>query len=136
MDLEALRQQRNEANRFAGLIGMEITRMEPGYGETFMPVTADSLNPYGAIHGGCLFTAADTAAGAAAAGHGITAVTLNADFHYLRPGLGCQSITARASEIKHGRRVSVYHAAVADESGRILAEGTFTYMSIEQETGL
>lgn len=130
MDFEQLRQMRNKS-RFAQLIHLEVTRIEEGYAEAEMPVTEETRNGIGILHGGCLYTAADVAAGAASASRGGTSVTLNADFHYLRAGTECTRLRAAARELKNGRRTRLYQVSVYDQNETLMAEGTFTYFCIE-----
>lgn len=129
MDFQELIQERN-TSCFARLIHLEVTKIEPGYAEAVMPVTEETRNSIGILHGGCLYTAADVAAGAASASRGGTSVTLNADFHYLRSGTDSTSILAVAKELKNGRRTRLYQVSVCDQDGKVLAEGTFTYFCL------
>lgn len=131
MNFEQMRVLRNENNPFAKLLHIELIKIGPGYGEAVMPVTKDLMNIMNLLHGGCLYTIADVAAGAAAASYGETSVTLNAEFHYLRPGKPCRSIRAVAEELKRGRSIKLYRVSVYDQDEILLAEGTFTYFSLE-----
>ncbi|MCD8371024.1 MAG: PaaI family thioesterase [Clostridiales bacterium] len=133
MDQEAekLVQERIAKNRFANLIGMKLVKVETGYAVTMIPITADMWNPYNAVHGGVLFTAADVAGGAAAASYGRKVVTLDADFHYLEAGMNCRYIQATAREVRCGHHVMVFRLDVTDDVNNHLAEGTFTYMAID-----
>lgn len=69
-------------------------------------------------------------AGTLTASYGEWTATLDADFHYLRPALKLTSLTAEAVELKYGKRVCVYDVKVRDQSGTVLAAGTFTYASL------
>ena len=130
MTLHDILNYRNEMNPFAKMLHMETVEMREGYAKAVMPVGDELRNPQGAVHGGVLYTLADVAGGNAAASHGEWIATLDADFHYLRPALKLTSLTAEATELKFGKRVSVYDVKVSDQNGTVLASGTFTYASL------
>ena len=69
MDYEKLKSFRNINNNFAKLLGIELTELSNGYAKAEMKVTKELLNPIGSIHGGCLYTIADIAGGAAASSY-------------------------------------------------------------------
>ena len=129
-DFSKLMAYRNEVNAFAKLLHIEAVELREGYAKAVMPIGEELRNPQGAVHGGVLYTLADVAGGNAAASHGEWIATLDSDFHYLRPGLDLTALTAVATELKYGRRVSVYHVEVSDQNGTVLGVGTFTYTGL------
>ena len=133
MDFEKLREHRNRLNAFANLIGLRITQISEGASLVELPVTENHLNPIGSIHGGCLATVADVAAGAAASSYGYQVTTLDSNLHYLRPGLDVTCLYGKAKELKHGKRIMVYQVTIEDQKGTVLTEGIFTYMSLEKK---
>ena len=133
MDFEKLLQFRNEKNAYGRFLNIKLTKIDQGYAEAVMPISDNHLNPVASVHGGCLFSIADVVASAAASSHGSAVTTLNTDFHYLRAGLNCTQIIAKAQEVKYGKRVMVYRASVYDQNDTLLAEGTFTCMSLGKD---
>lgn len=129
-DFSKLMSYRNEMNEFAKLLHIETVELREGYAKVVMPIGDALRNPQGAVHGGVLYTIADVAGGNAAASHGEWIATLDSNFHYLRPGLDLTALTAVATELKYGRRVSVYHVEVSDQNGTVLGVGTFTYAGL------
>ena len=103
MDYEKLKSFRNINNNFAKLLGIELTELSNGYAKAEMKVTKELLNPIGSIHGGCLYTIADIAGGAAASSYGIHVTTIDGNFHYLRAGINTKELSATATEIKKGK---------------------------------
>ncbi len=136
MNYEAILKFRNEMNPFARMLNIDATELREGYARASMPVSRKLMNPQGAVHGGVLYTLADVAGGNAAASYGEWIATLDADFHYLRPGLNLTSLTAEAVELKHGKRVSVYDVKVSDQNGTVLAAGTFTFSSLGRKIAM
>jgi acyl-CoA thioesterase len=121
---------RNTANRFAVDNGINIISIGDGCAEVELAITTHHLNPIGSIHGGCLYTIADTAAGCASSSYGINATTMNTDFHYLRPGLNTKRIVARSHVLKKGRRTIVIQVDIYDQDESQLCTGIFTMMSL------
>ena len=129
-DFQKVMEKRNASNAFARYIGLTLTHMEEGHAIAEMDITKDHLNPIDSTHGGCLYTAADVAAGGAAISFGPPVTTVDSSFRYLRPGLNVTHIIAEASVIKHGKRLSVIQVEVRDQSGTILCIGTFSFMTL------
>lgn len=130
MDMQAVMRFRNKNNTFARLLGIDITELTLGHSKSHMVVSDKLRNPQGSIHGGVIYTIADVTGGNAASSYGEKVATLDSDFHYLRPALKLESLTAEAVEIKHGRHVSVYDVKVTDQDGTVLAAGIFSYSSL------
>lgn len=130
MDFEKLKNFRNRQNEFGKTLGIRITDIQEGRAEVVMEISEKMLNPIGSVHGGCLFTIADTAGGAAASSYGYHITTMDSSFYYLRAGLGTTELKATAETIKHGKRTTVVRVLVADQDGVVLAEGTFSFMSL------
>lgn len=132
MDYEKLRELRNSTNHFARRLGLTITAIRDGEAEAELPVTSDCLNPGGSVHGGCLFTLADVAGGAAASSCGMHITTVDSSFHFLRAGLQTSHLTGKARAIKRGKRLLVYEVTVYDDQDSLLAQGIFTYMPLNK----
>lgn len=132
MDYEKLRQFRNKNNNFAQYLGIEITEIGLGYACAKMPIREEHRNIIGSVHGGCLFSIADAVGCAAASSHGFHITTLNNNFNFLSPGLNINMIYATTREIKHGKNVLVYDVSVTDENNVLLAEGIFSFMSLNK----
>lgn len=133
MDFEKLKNFRNSQNEFGKTLGITITEIQTGRAEVVMEISEKMLNPIGSVHGGCLFTIADTACGAAASSYGYHITTMDSSFYYLRAGLGTRQLKATAEVIKHGKRTTVVRVFVADQDAVVLAEGLFTFMSLGRE---
>ena len=75
---------------------------------------------------------ADTVAGVAAWAGGRVCVTLDSSMQYLSPGRGKQ-ITCTATPKKQGRTILVYDAALTDETGKLVAIGTYTFFVTQRQ---
>ena len=112
---------------FVAHCGMEIIE-EQGTYCTRVNIEPKHHNPYGIVHGGLLYTMADTAAGYTARALTRSSVTLNSDFHCIA-NVPSGQLTARAEVIKAGRHILVLRVRVLADEELLLAEGTFTYYS-------
>lgn len=110
---------------------MNITDLKQGYAEIEVPVTANMMNPIHSVHGGVLFTLADSAAGMAAGTFGLAVTTMNASVQYLRPGMNTRTLRAGGTVVKHGEHVTVVTVSVRDQDEKELAIGTFSFMALK-----
>ena len=132
MDVKKILEYRNNRNRFCKRLGITVSELSPGYAKVVKTITEDDLNPLNLAHGGVYFTMADNAAGAAMAAHGEKAVTLNAQYNFMRSARAGDILTAVAQEIKHGATVCVYDIQITDQDGTLVGTGTFTFYNLKQ----
>ena len=97
-----------------GLIGGELTRVEPGIIEISLTYRSDLTQQHGYVHAGIITTIADSACGYAAytlmpPGSDVLAVEFKVNL--LRPAKG-ETFVARAEVIKSGRTLTVVRADV------------------------
>jgi uncharacterized protein (TIGR00369 family) len=67
-DFDAIAQGMTQAVPFAGFLGVEVTALTAGEATAVLPERAELKNHVGSQHAGALFTAAETASGAAFVG--------------------------------------------------------------------
>ena len=131
MDYLKLLNERNLNNKYAGLLGMTILDISEGYAKGKLVVNPELYNPIGSIHGGCLFSLADSIGGAAAYSHGKPITTVSGSINYLRAAIDTKEIIAIAKEVKYGKRIMVYDVELFDDQGELLAKCSFTYYSLD-----
>ena len=132
MNLQKVLEYRNNRNRFCQRLGIVVTELSPGYAKVEKTVTEEDLNPVDIAHGGLYFSMADNAAGSAMAAYGEKAVTLNAQYNFMRPARAGDTLTAVARESKHGGTICVYEVQITDQNGRLVGTGTFTFYDLKQ----
>jgi acyl-CoA thioesterase len=130
MDYEKLKFKRNHQGGHVGDMGMEVLEISDGYAVGKLVIEDRMLNPYGAIHGGVLFSLADTIGGSAALSRGFCIVTSTGTINYLRGTNQSREITAVATEVKYGKTLSVYDVEMTDEHNRLVAKAVMTYCSL------
>ena len=119
--------QTDAADSFIAYCGIEIIPDGEGCC-TRVKVEPRHHNPYGIVHGGLLYTMADTAAGYTARRLTKSPVTLNSDFHCIS-NVPSGVLTTRTEIIKAGKHILLLRVRVLAEGETLLAEGTFTYYS-------
>ena len=129
--VEATKKTVNNSPYFA-LQSMVIVDLTPGASRVEIEVRNKHLQPFGLVHGG-VFSSLIDAAGFWAAftsleeGPGMTTVELK--LNYLSPAESGKLIGLGRS-IKNGRTLSLAEARVENETGRLLAHGTVTLMTL------
>lgn len=125
----------NRPGMFSTENGITVTLARPGRAEGELTIRSTSLNPHGIVHGGCLYTLADTVAGAASiAGSAKRCVTVNGTLEFLRPAVGTR-IRCVATPKKEGRTLSVMQVVLTNDESKEVATGTFTFFLFDEEKG-
>ena len=127
MDMEKIRDYRNRANAFGIQLGIYIEEIRENYARATKVVREGETNPAGTGHGGICFTMADAVAAAASSATGHASATVNADYQYLHSCYVGDTLTAVASEVKHGRTLCVYEVRITNQEDKLIGIGTFTF---------
>ena len=106
--------------------GLYIVDSKENYVKIGVDITDKSLNPYGIVHGGLIYTLADSTMGIALATSGRMGVTLNCNIEYLAPGTG-KKLFADTEIVKDGKTIVVMRVKVVDENETLIATATGTY---------
>ena len=111
-----------ESNGFIRHNGIRILSVDDEKSVLEADITDDSRNIWGNVHGGFIYTMADTAAGALLrVKYGRRNATLSGSINYLRSTAGTKKLTAIAREVKVGRNVGFFEVDVSDDSGTLIA---------------
>jgi acyl-CoA thioesterase len=109
----------DEALRTLG-ITVEVTAL--GSATALMSTSAAVANGHGIVHGGYLFTLADTAFAYALNSHGRPGFSVHADIAFIRPARAGAELAAHATERTFDGRSGIYDVEVRDNSQTLLAE--------------
>ena len=131
VDFERLLKERNAAGGFLRLLGVRTVEASYGHAVIELAVEEKHLNPFGAVHGGCLYSLCDTASGVCALACGVASVTSTGSIQYLRPAMHVQKLIAEATLLKGGKRLLINEVTVCDENGLLLAKATITQCILE-----
>ena len=121
----------NEQNPFMKHNGIRAIWLDERQARVEAQIGPGSLNAMGSVHGGLMMAAAEIACGLLVRSDGRKYVTLDSSFRFLRSSTA-ERIEARAERVKGGRTVSFARAQVVEpDTGRLLAEGDFTFYCLE-----
>jgi len=125
-------QQPHGLNHFGDLIGLEFSKLEDGFSQCQLEVKESYLNPHRVVHGGVIYSLADTGMGGAlfsSLDSGQRCATLEIKisyFHFVTSGiLSCNSKVAQKS-----RRFGFTESEVFNGE-RLIAKATGTFAILE-----
>ena len=130
--IEALRKL-EEMNRFTVYNHIKLKILEQNHAVFSLQIEPNSTNAYGMVHGGALYTLADSATGFAAHSDGRNYVTQGGSLHFLR-NQGSGEILAEAKVRHRGRSTCLIDVDIRGDQGKLLATGEFTYFCVDLDT--
>lgn len=101
--------------------------MKEGFARGRMPYKRELTNPYGFLHGGCLYSLADIVAGNAACMDGTFVTTVSGTMNYLEPAADTDYVYCEAEKLRSGTHLSVFAVRLRDDKGKLLDSGEFTF---------
>lgn len=118
---------RNHIHPMGGLENAVIIDVKPGYAKFSIEIPPESINIYGLVHGGFLFTLCDTAAGMATYAYEVANTTQNGAINFIK-GItpDDHKLYVECRTIHKGRSTAVNQVEVTTENGQLAAAGTFT----------
>ncbi len=114
-------------------VGMQFLEVSEGYCKGRIYISEKHLNPMGTVHGGVIFSLADTIGGRAAMTYGTPTVTLTSSINYLSPGKDTEYIEAEANVVRNGRTTSVVDVMIRSAEGVDIAKVTITFYKVVYE---
>ena len=102
-----------DQDRFSQWMGLVIDECGSGYCRLHYTITEDMLNGFGIVHGGILFSAADSAFAFACNSHNDRVVAAQGNITFIRPGKLGDRLVATAREISRSGRSGIYDVRVA-----------------------
>lgn len=112
---------------------MEITEARPGYAVGEIVLKPWHMNILGIVHGGVLYSLADTVGGTAAMSRAATTQSRPMWHDPLSESMkNTSKIIARAQEIQNGYAFSVCECKIYDDKETLLASATMTYYHLRK----
>lgn len=137
-DLLTIGKQTLAAQPFSNLLGAELTEFSADKVEIVVPVTEQTKQQYGFVHGGVISYASDNAltfAGGAVLGESV--VTSEYKINYLKPAVG-DKLIARATVVHAGKNQAVCRCDVfaigADGAETLCAAAQGTIVKLQSST--
>jgi len=110
-----------ERDRFTHWLGLEIDEVRIGYCRLHYTIRDEMLNGFDKVHGGILFSAADSAFAFACNSHGRITVALDVSITFTRPAQAGDKLTVEAKEVYLGDKTGVYDIRTTNEEGKLIA---------------
>ncbi len=105
----------------AGALAITLLEVREGYARISMPIGETMLNGHQTVHGGMIFTLADTAFAYACNSRNLAAVAAQASIIFLSPALEGEVLIAQAREQSVSGRSGAYVVDIATADGRPVA---------------
>ena len=122
-------------NPYWALLGLELVEIRKGWAKLRIPINEKLTNAIGLVHGGVIFSAADSAVGTALIGmvaRNENISTLEMKINYLKP-VSVGELIAEAKIVHKGAQTAVGDVEVSNEQGSLIAKGLATYAIIKKE---
>ena len=108
-------------DKFSEWLGLQIDEVGTGYCRLHYAVRADMLNGFSSIHGGVLFSAADSAFAFACNSHGRITVALDVSVSFTKPAREGELLTVEAKEVNLGHKIGIYDIRTTNEKGELVS---------------
>jgi acyl-CoA thioesterase len=106
---------------FSQWLGLQIDESGPGYCRLHYRINNQMLNGHGIVHGGVIFSAADSAFAFACNSHGILTVALDVSISFTRPAREGDLLVVEARELHLGNKTGLYEIRTTNEAGELIA---------------
>ena len=126
---------RFRGNHTIAQLGIKCVDLEPGYAAGEMEIKDIHINPLGSVHGGMIFTFADSIGGTAACSRGSWIVTSSSSMNFFRPAFHVKKLYAYARELKAGNNLLTYEVEIRNEQDILIAKSTIEYCSLHVAFG-
>lgn len=110
-----------EKDAFSHWLGIIIDEHYAGYCRMHFEVKEQMLNGFSIIHGGVLFSVADSALAFAANSKAEINVALEANISFLRPAKLGELLTVTAKQLNEGRKIAVFDIEITNERAEKVA---------------
>jgi acyl-CoA thioesterase len=121
---------------FGELIGLEFTRSEGGFSRGVLEVDERHLNPHNVVHGGVIYSMADTGMGGAVYScldEGELCATVEIKIVYMAP-VTSGRLTCDTKVVHRGKRIAMLESEVKNDD-RLVAKATGTYSLFRVQEG-
>jgi len=108
-------------DRFSAWLGLQVDEVGEGYCRLHYTVREDMLNGFARIHGGVLFSAADSAFAFACNSHGLITVALDVSVTFTLPARTGDVLYVEAREVHLGNKTGLYDIRTTNEKGALVS---------------
>ena len=108
-------------DRASAALGMHIVSVNEGRSEVTMKVREDMINGHNMIHGGLVFSLADSAFALACNSRNKASFAMSCNVDFIRPAVLGDTLTAVAEEKSVTRSSGYYEVTVTNQNDKIIA---------------
>ncbi len=110
-----------ENDNFSRWLGIIIDEYREGYCRLHYAIRGEMMNGFGIVHGGVVFSGADSAFAFACNSRGHLTVALDVSISFVKSARVGEVLTVEAKEIYAGNKTGFYDVTVYNESNDIVA---------------
>jgi acyl-CoA thioesterase len=110
-----------EKDHFTRWLGIIIDEHKEGYCRLHFTIREEMLNGFGIVHGGVLFSAADSAFAFACNSYGVLSVALDASITFVKAAVEGEIIFVGAKELHNGRKTGFYDIVLTNQQSDLIA---------------
>ncbi len=106
---------------FSQWLGIQIIEVKEGYSKIKLRVRSGMLNGLGIVHGGVVFSLADSSFAFACNSRNNFSVALDTSINFLKSVHEDDELIAEAKEIHNGKSTGLYHVTVMNQHNHLVA---------------
>jgi len=110
-----------EKDNFSRWLGIRVEEITPGGCILQFTIRPDMLNGFGTVHGGVIFSAADSAFAFACNSHGRLSVALDVHISFIAAAHVGDILRVEAKEIHLGDKTGFYDITTTNQAGKIIS---------------
>ena len=108
-------------DNFSRWMGIVVDEYKEGYCKLHYTITEDMLNGFSSVHGGIIFSGADSAFAFACNSHGILSVALDVHITFIRAAKAGDIMHVIAKEIHTGNKTSFYDIITTNNNEEVVS---------------
>jgi acyl-CoA thioesterase len=106
---------------FSQWLGIVVDEYREGYCRLHYTIRDEMLNGFAIVHGGIVFSAADSAFAFACNSHGRISVALDVHISFINAAKAGDVLTVEAKEVHTGNKTSFYDVTTTKDNGEIIS---------------
>ena len=121
MNPQAFVEQMMQEDLFSQWLGIRLLEIQEGYSKISMQVRAEMINGLGMVHGGIMFSMADSAFAFACNNRNVISVALDTSINFIKPVHVGDLLVAETKELHNGRSTGLYQVTISNQEEDIVA---------------
>jgi acyl-CoA thioesterase len=110
-----------ENDLFSQWLGIKVLAVKEGYSKIIMTVRPEMVNGFGIVHGGIVFSLADSAFAFACNNRNQLSVALDTSINFIKPVQVGDVLEAEAIEMHNGKSTGLYTITITNQKEQVVA---------------